>query len=429
MASANAAFEHAIRQSLNVEVAHAGLAPEMSPPEPTRRDLKRLNSTLPSKAKATLLLREAFKRLDDSPGLRRLAPDGRVAYSDPVLTAAAEYGEAAANIGLASASVEGAELKNSTIWRWAIVGVEAWLNKGDKGMSDLAARVPTKPIELEGSPTRIAVVGDAGYRGVVQDAVIDMIANVHSKKPFDFLVHLGDVYFSAGAQAMLIHLLAPFNRLGIPWATLCGNHDLYHGPEAYMSALDVLGQPGRYFLIKTDEWQIAALDTSFAAKDFRRGNGELDRGQLNWLKSVIGSAGARRTVLMSHHFIVSGWDEPSKPLERQLGKLARNKVFAWYWGHEHRCALYDRGSWGFYGASVGNGAFLEQFSAATRHQHAAVWHGNNLRCDCAGITQNTYWPHGFAELEFGSNALVETMHLEDNVSKQRVLAIPEVQSQ
>jgi hypothetical protein len=126
-------------------------------------------------------------------------------------------------------------------------------------------------------------------------------------------------------------------------------------------------------------------------------------------------------VLVSHHFIVSGWDEPSKPLARQLGKLARDGVFAWYWGHEHRCALYDRGSWGFYGASVGHGAFLEQFSAATRHVHPAVWHSGTVRCSCPGIQQNTYWPHGFAELEFESDALIETMHLENDVPKKRVL--------
>jgi hypothetical protein len=394
----------------------------MLPREPTKRGLRqlKLDSTLSSGAKAVLLLREAFKRLDASPSLRRHAPDGRIAYSDPVLTAAAEYGEAAA---LASAS-EGADLKTSTIWRWAIVGVKAWLNKGDKGMSNLAARVPPEPIELKKTPTRIAVVGDAGYRGVVQDAVIDMIAKVHAEKPFDFLVHLGDVYFAAGADAMLLNLLAPFSKLGIRWATLCGNHDLYYGPEAYEAALDITGQPGRYFLIKTNHWQIAALDTSFAAKDFRRGKGELDRGQLNWLKSVIRSPRSKPTVLMSHHFIVSGWDEPSKPLARQLGRLARDDVFAWYWGHEHRCALYHCGSWGFYGASVGHGAFLEQFSPQTRPEHSAVWYGGAVRCGCDGIQQNTYWPHGFAELEFRSDALVETMHLENDVPKERVLAIP-----
>ena len=34
----------------------------------------------------------------------------------------------------------------------------------------------------------------------------------------------------------------------------------------------------------------------------------------------------------------------------------RKKIFAWYWGHEHRCALYDQHpKWGVFGRCIGNG--------------------------------------------------------------------------
>ena len=287
-------------------------------------------------------------------------------------------------------------------------------------MSDLAARVPRKSLKLS-NPARIAVVGDAGYRGVIQDNVIDMIKKVHKQKPFDLLIHLGDVYFCAGNSEMLRNLLAPFSTIGIPWATLCGNHDLYYGPVAYLAALDVLKQPGRFFLIENDYWQIAALDTSFAAADIARGQGKLDKVQLDWLKNLILDHDEKKMVLMSHHFIVSGWDEPSMPLARQIGKLAHDNVFAWYWGHEHRCALYDRGTRGFFGASVGNGAFLEKFSKVTLAENPPVWHSGATLCSCPAIEKDTYWPHGFLELEFERDKLIETCHLEGGQTKQRIL--------
>jgi predicted phosphodiesterase len=386
-------FEKVLAKGLAVSIGAAGKTQRTSKPKDAHQ-----------------LLHEAYGRLKDHPELRRVAPDGAVTYSDPILAVAASWGAIAEDI--ATASVEGDDLTESSIWRWAVTGVQAWINRGDKGMSELAARVPTRTLNINKDVARIAVVGDAGYRGVPQQRVILMIREIHERSPFDLIVHLGDTYFSAGEQEVLRHLLVPFSAISAPLVTLCGNHDLYHGPDGYLAALKVLKQPGRFFLIKTPHWRIAALDTSFGSARALRNDGKLDAVQLEWLNDLLVAKTKGDLILMSHHFIISGWDEPAKSLRLQLERLVRGRVFAWYWGHEHRCAYYDKGKWGFYGASIGNGAFLEKWSDAARTDTPATWHGGETRCSCSGIQENVYWPHGFVEIELRENRVTETYHLE-----------------
>lgn len=197
------------------------------------------------------------------------------------------------------------------------------------------------------------------------------------------------------------NFLVPFSALRrseCPVYTLCGNHDLYYGAEAYLGAIKVLQQPGRYFAIENDHWRIACLDTSLAAARTLRNDGQLDEGQLNWLRKLMALRDGKRLVLMSHHFIISGWDSPAESLRRVLAEDARDKVFAWYWGHEHRAAAYDRQGHGFFGASVGNGAFPENWSLPSRLSRGAgattpVWFSKS-RCTCFG-GGSEYCPPGF----------------------------------
>jgi hypothetical protein len=365
-------------------------------------------------------LKEAMQRLEFNPKLRRLAPDGQITYSDPVLAVAASW--ALLGEGIREAGVKGSELKNSSLWKWALVGVDAWLHRRNDKLQELASRVPSKGVKILSKSCHIAVVGDAGYRGVVQDNVIDMIQEIHIARPFDLIVHLGDIYFSGGEIEVIRNLLVPFSAIEAPLVTLCGNHDLYHGAEGYLAALQILRQPGRFFLIETPSWRIAALDTSSGAARLLRNDGQLDKVQLEWLKELLGSKDPRPLILMSHHFIISGWDEPSLTLSTQVARLAKKGVFAWYWGHEHRCACYGPAGHGFYGASVGNGAFLEECLPASRMESLADWDSSSVgRCACPGIKPETYWPHGFLELTLSPGKIEETYHLEHNIKHYRSL--------
>src|SRR5947209_16125671 len=253
-----------------------------------------------------------------------------------------------------------------------------------------------------------------------------MIQERHGSNRFDAVVHLGDTYFAGSEEEMLKHFLVPFSPLkndSVRVVTLCGNHDLYYGPGGYNAALSILGQPGRYFLIETPDWRIACLDTALGAERILRGDAILDEGQLEWLNRVIAAGDKKPLILMSHHYIISSWERSPDSLVTQLRDIVRDKVFAWYWGHEHCCATYDKGSHGFYGACVGNGAFLEKRSEPDDPSTPALsWYaiGN---CGCYETGRKHYWPHGFLELQLEPGRLVENYHLENNESHPRELRI------
>ena len=373
-------------------------------------------------------LRAAVARLQANPGILSGDPDGLFSYDDPVLTAALMFaGHAAvAESEIVEAALPGEELRNGITARWMIVGIRAFFKRHDRSLVDLAAFVPARPEPLapQRETVRLAIVGDAGYRGQAQRRVLQSIAHAHARQPFDAIVHLGDVYFAADAEAMFEHFLTPFMRLqrqGARLFTLCGNHDLYYGGGPYLKTLGIIGQPGRYFLLKSKHWRIACLDTSLAAPGVGRLQGKLDAVQLEWLEDVVAANDPRPLILMSHHFTISAWRDVSEPLKEQLDNLVRGKVLAWYWGHEHRAVRYDQTPHGFYGACVGNGSFIEKLDKP-HGEPTPTWYGESA-CDCFGRA-NEYWPHGFVELELRPDELVERFVLENGSSPARRIRAP-----
>ena len=260
---------------------------------------------------------------------------------------------------------------------WIKTGVRALFSKLSNTRVQLAAMTPDAPMATKSTPLRIAVCGDAGFVGVAQDKVIRLILARHRDKPFDFAIHLGDVYFAGDVDEMALNFLNPFSRItkaGIRLLTLVGNHDLYYGGSSFVFAMNMLQQPGRYFLIESPHWRIACLDTSLGAAHIAGDDARLDDKQLEWLDSILAKRDARPVVVMSHHFAISGWGKPPVSLTSQLNDRFNNDaVFAWYWGHEQNCALYSKSaSATYWGACVGNGSFNETWNKPTKLP-APVW--------------------------------------------------------
>ncbi len=367
-------------------------------------------------------LENARQRLQNNPSLLVGGASGEFTYSDPIL-AQALYGirlylKAEPNV-VRGGAYDGANLNSSAkMWgRWAMVGVGIFLNRHDPSLQSLAARIPAGPVLMEEKqPIRLAVVGDAGFSGVAQKRVLQMIRKRHQQRAFDAVIHLGDIYFAAGADEMLANFLGPFFELrnaGMKVYTLLGNHDLYYGAEAYEHALTVLQQPGRYFSIEGSRWRILCLDTSLFDDSLGRLNGQIDGPQLQWLEHQLSDTGDRGIIVMSHHYYVSAWKPGGDSLRVQLQHQMNGNVFAWYWGHEHACATYDRGSHGFYGACIGNGAFRERWRKPDEARAGyPSWYAEG-RCKCYGADDDNHWPHGFLELELLPDSINETYHLED----------------
>jgi hypothetical protein len=368
------------------------------------------------------LLKEAMKRLKENPSLFSGDPGGFYTYNDPILANIEAFVRAGLDAPIGEAGPPGSNLRNRSIFRWGLVGVHAWLSRGDRALATLGGMTPTRVIDFTKPVVRLAVVGDAGYAGLSQQNVLNMIRRRHTDKAFDLIVHLGDTYLGGSETQVLKNLLAPFSTIDLPMTTLCGNHDLYYGPDGYIAALKVLHQPGRYFCVETPALRIACLDTALAAERILRDDGMLDEGQLHWLDNLLSLNDGKRLILMGHHVPISAWGKPTQSLVLQLDQRVKERIFAWYWGHEHSSAAYSRTPQGFYGACVGNGAYRERYGAPHIAPERVQWYAQG-RCKCYGSEGPDFWPHGFLELELTSNHLSETYHVEDGTSYERTLPL------
>jgi hypothetical protein len=366
-------------------------------------------------------IREAQERLSNDPSLFSRVTEDIFTYDDPILALAAYVQNNASEFtSEVYAAGEGKELRNASWWPWAKTLIHAFLSRGDRSFVLLGGRTPTETVVLDKHVLSLAITGDAGYKGTAQEHVLRMIKSRHNKEQFDLLIHLGDIYFAGSGNEMLKNFLSPFMSVGPRVFTLLGNHDLYLGAEPYNDALNVLHQPGRFFCIENKYWRIACLDTSLAAERLLRNEGLLDPAQVTWLYKLIDEADGKGIILMSHHPVISGWGSISPRLKSQLAPaIDSGAIFAWYWGHEHCCATYDKANCGFYGACVGNGAFTEVWKAPNR-EPLPNWHAPG-RCECYSAPSE-FWPHGYLELNLSPTEVEEIYHLEDGQTFKRILS-------
>ncbi len=78
-----------------------------------------------------------------------------------------------------------------------------------------------------------------------------------------------------------------------------------------------------------------------------------------WLEQIVQRAGDRKVVVFTHHQPYSLFDSQGPKLVSKLARLlSARSLFAWYWGHEHRCVLYDQHpAWGLHGRCIGHGGY------------------------------------------------------------------------
>jgi hypothetical protein len=136
--------------------------------------------------------------------------------------------------------------------------------------------------------------------------------------------------------------------------------DVCWGKRIFPQAVTKFGQSASYFALQNNCRLLAALDTSYSEHD-------LHGRQAQWLANLVKGAGDRKVLLFSHHqpFTLFPSHFPSSLFDqgvvKKLSSLLRSRrITAWYWGHEHRCSLYEPHEvWGFHGRCVGHGGFPE----------------------------------------------------------------------
>ncbi len=277
---------------------------------------------------------------------------------------------------------------------------------------------PGPPVRIP-NQARIAVLGDwgTGRYGAVTCAQTIMRAPL----AYDVLVHLGDVYYSGTRDEVKRNFLDlwPF----VPGAThrACNsNHEMYAGGFGYFElTLPRFGQQASFFCLENDYFRIIGLDTGYQ-------EGDLAGSQASWVQNLVAGAGNRKVVLLTHHQPFSLKEKQYTKLVKKLRSLLeQRRIFAWYWGHEHRCVVHDRHeTWGLYGRCIGHSGypyFRDRFSeqpAKVNHVDDSCWYrvrkdgvpdGLMLDGSNADIPEKAdkYGPNGFAHLELTPGGIIE----------------------
>jgi hypothetical protein len=365
-------------------------------------------------------LRKSLARLTENPRIFTGDPDGIFTYDDPFLARAAftyylsEKGKlskliASKNFVTSTGNMDERLISETNWFDWVPAMFSIFRYRGDRSLELLKRKRPTDSIPIKEDRFRLALIGDAGFRGKVQKIILNKIKEMHETSTFNFLVHLGDTYFAGSDSEMRFNFLRPFKKVGPPVLAIIGNHDLYYSGVPFIDVIEDLKQPGRFFSIENDHCIVACLDTALPSTKLTRNEGALDKDQICWLSDLIEQAPHKKIILLSHHYIDSGWSKGSSVLRKQLRPFIP-KIFSWYWGHEHNCATYDKKNVGYYGACIGNGVFMERWSPPTT-KTLPNWFPGGF-CSCATNRFGAAWQHGFLELEVDRTGVTERYHLE-----------------
>ncbi len=315
----------------------------------------------------------------------------------------------------------GAEVifSNRDIWGWL------------KSLFDWTSRLRPHPLVRPSGiePTvlpnqvRAALLGDwgTGLYGAVPCAESIRRDPGH----FDLLMHLGDVYYAGTRREVRERFLDlwPY-RPGAVNRSINSNHEMYSGGYAYFEeTLPKFGQESSYFVLQNDYWLLVGLDVAYVDHD-------IDDQQVEWLEQVVAAADDRKVLLFSHHQLFSRFQSQGPKLAVRLARLLESgKISAWYWGHEHRCVLYepDPRYGGLRGRCLGHGGMPYTRKAVENLpvDHTAggsIWRRFDKKNMVPGGLvldgpnpyirghETKYGPNGYMTLELEEQRLVEVVH-------------------
>jgi hypothetical protein len=208
------------------------------------------------------------------------------------------------------------------------------------------------------------------------------VAAAIEKSESDFTIHLGDVYYVGDSNEVRENFLGEKTSSYTPvkWPmgakggfALSGNHEMYADGNGYWRmVLPRMGLKGRgsewgtgqwasFFCLENKHWRIIGLDTGYNSTRFDwskvpglqrskwlrkttwfKPDCSIPKPLLDWLKSSVNPDGDKRgLILLSHHGPQSAFDGWYQIPARQLAEMIHRPVI-WFWGHEHRLAIYEK---------------------------------------------------------------------------------------
>jgi hypothetical protein len=238
-----------------------------------------------------------------------------------------------------------------------------------------------------------ALLSIAGDWGTGTDEARHVMSQMEGHKP-DYTIHLGDVYYVGDKPEISENCLGKSNSktgtTGVTWLpgtkgsfALMGNHEMYACGDAYfneflkkLGPLDGNGTPkgqeASFFALENTHWKIIGLDTGYYSAGpatvlnglshilghipaiqnwFRKSptfkpSCKLHASLMEWLKGVLNRKAEepeKEIILLSHHQYYSSFEDWYQNAAVQLREfIPPDKTVLWFWGHEHRMAIYDR---------------------------------------------------------------------------------------
>jgi hypothetical protein len=284
--------------------------------------------------------------------------------------------------------------------------------------------LPPSDVEPIPAAARVAVFGDWGTALYGAPRIARALEQQAEEAGFELLLHLGDVYYSGTERELKAGLLEAWPNLVTRRRSLNANHEMYTGGHAYFETLlPEFNQSSSVFAFQNDHWLLAGLDSAFDDDD-------LAEGQEVWLWHLAEQAGDRRLLLFTHHQPFSLFEKGGERLRQKLAPiLTEKRIFAWYFGHEHRCVLYDKHEgYGLLARCVGHGGYpylrdsfggvpseptgdpeqvLRRLPARNDAPSGLVLDGPNH--DVEGH-QDDYGPHGFLVLDLQGPHCTERLY-------------------
>lgn len=419
--------------------------PSPTPPTPvivTRSEVERLfrtehaESAIHTRAAAAGALEQAQAMAMTGAILRELQKAEEDQGTDRVLVTA-QHGPASrlqsliaegehGTLGLTALPSGGLEARFDTR-DWAGWASVAWAKLKNPLKSPLVAPAHAGPQSLP-NVGRVALMGDwgTGLYGAIRmrETIRD------DSDPYMMLMHLGDTYYAGTEREIRERFLDPWpSRPEAVNRALNSNHDMYSGGKYYFrDVLPAFDQDASYFAHQNDHWTLVGLDV--AHEDHA-----IDDAQIAWLRGILAQAGDRKVVLFSHHQLFSCYESQGDKLWANAGFaeiLRSHRIFAWYWGHEHRCAIYQErhAASGLWGRCIGHGG-MPQSRTKTRDlplvpgSHAGEWRQAPARVGPNGERlappsmvlegpnpyipgeEDKFSPHGYAVLTLDGPHLVE----------------------
>jgi hypothetical protein len=247
----------------------------------------------------------------------------------------------------------------------------------------------SEPVPLE-NKARLILVGDwasgAPRAAKVADQIKKQLAHPDAAGCDRHVIHLGDVYYAGRGFEYGTQMSDPWpvdhaDAATIGSWSLPGNHDMFAGGHGFFEFLNhdtrFRRQRGcSYFALENEDWLVLGLDSAYTLEGLKGDVGALAPPQADWVAKQIERAPNKKVILLSHHQPFSGWDNPSPKMVGALTPLLgrARPVEAWFWGHEHRCAVYEPAHNIKYPALIGHGGVPVYSSKKPAKQYKLRYH-------------------------------------------------------